>query len=215
MPRFKSHHRPRVRRARRSRSKAYQTETVRKYRWNRLGRRGLIAAILLSGLAVTTALLSVLSPRPLAPDVSGSLFISGEAARSLDFEAAFRTRVPIRHGYWTGIVVRASGTRAGDAATLSEQARHRGIAGPPDHFIIGNGNGMEDGEIQFTARWSDQLPAALSDGGGLISICLIADVARQPPSQAQMARLGELVSALRQRLNLPTEQNFWPLVDQP
>ena len=161
----------------------------------------------MTSLLLTTALLWLLSPTPLTPDVSGRLFATGAAPRSLDFESVFRTRAPLRKGHWTGIVLRESGTAGGDVATLAELAQQRGASGPPDHFVIGNGRGMADGEVQFTSRWMDQRPtdSLVLEGvadATLICVCLVGNHREQPPTDAQMRRLRVLVEILRERLAL-------------
>lgn len=171
-----------------------------------LSRRAIVTCALLGALGITTALLTILSPRPLAPDVSGRLFATGQEARSLDFEPVFQTRVPPRPDYWTGILVRSSGTNAGDAATVAEQARAPGVAGPPDHFVIGNGQGMGDGEIQFTSRWADQLPAGSVEEQRWIAICMVGNPAVEGPTEAQRARLQALTEALCSRLEIPRKR---------
>lgn len=177
-------------------------------------RRLIVGGALLAGLGLTTALLVLLSPSPLAPDVSGRLFASREAPRTLDpeaFESIFQTRQPIRRGHWNAIFVHHSNTAGGSAASLAESARARGISGPPDHFVIGNGDGMHDGEVQFTPRWDQQAPAAAPAAGvpikpQCISICLIGDFDDRPPTTAQRQRLAQLLAALSQHLNLRSDQ---------
>lgn len=173
----------------------------------KLSRGALVAGALVLALGLTASMLAVLSPAPLQPDVSGRLVATSESPRSLEFAPAMKTRIPVQPGRWTAIYVRHSNTPEGSAATLAEHARLRGISGPPDHFVIGNGRGMADGEVQFTARWNEQAPAASPEVGiridpGWISVCLIGDFDRQPPTPAQRERLAALVAALGGPLSL-------------
>lgn len=177
-------------------------------------RRLIVGGALLAALGLTTALLALLSPSPLDPDISGRLFASGEAPRSLEpdaFEPIFRTSEQARRGRWSAVYIHHSNTTGGNAATLAESARARGISGPPDHFVIGNGDGMHDGEVQFTPRWDQQAPAGAPVAGvrvepQCISICLIGDFDHHRPTAAQQQRLAQLLAALNQRLDLPTDQ---------
>jgi hypothetical protein len=75
------------------------------------------------------------------------------------------------------------------------------------HFVIGNGNGLGNGEIGIGARWTRQL-----DGGHVISeaqnkvslgICLIGNFDKSKPTAKQMERLTALVRALLVRCKLP------------
>ena len=74
------------------------------------------------------------------------------------------------------------------------------------HFVIGNGNGMWDGQITVGRRWVKQL-----DGGHLASeeqnrhalgICLVGNFDRQQPTAKQMQALRALVKALMARCDL-------------
>jgi len=75
------------------------------------------------------------------------------------------------------------------------------------HFVIGNGNGMQDGEVAVGTRWRWQL-----DGGHLASeaqnrislgICLVGNFDEDKPTPRQMASLVALVQALLKRCHLP------------
>ena len=164
--------------------------------------RGLIVALMLfGGLGLTTLLLSVLSPSPMAPDVSGRLFVR-DATMTLD--SAFEGVVP---GRWTRIYVHHSNTPGGDASTLADQVPTDRRNGPADHFVIGNGDGMEDGEVQITTRWAQQLPAGAPATGqpierSWISICLIGDFDRNRLTDAQRQRLGQLLMEIESRLGI-------------
>ena len=73
-------------------------------------------------------------------------------------------------------------------------------------FVIGNGNGMGDGEIAVGRRWTQQL-----DGGHLaseaqnkiaIGICLVGNFDDHPPTRREMEGLRALVQALMVRCEL-------------
>ena len=74
------------------------------------------------------------------------------------------------------------------------------------HFVIGNGNGMGDGEIAVGRRWRDQL-----DGGHLrseaqnkiaLGICLVGNFDVDKPTAKQMQSLDALVKTLLKRCSL-------------
>ena len=169
--------------------------------------RGIIVSIaLVAALGLTTALLALLSPSPLSPDFTGQLSRSSDS-----LEPLFAIEPGIQPGRWTAVYVHHSNTPSGNASTLADAARERGILGTPDHFVIGNGDGMNDGEIQFTERWTRQLPAAPPALGvriepDCISICLIGDFDRNRPTVAQRARLDQVLAVLAERLNLRPDQ---------
>ena len=167
--------------------------------------RGLVVALaLFGGLGLTAAMLSWLSPSPLAPDVSGWLF---REARQGSFEPAL---ADVQPGRWKGIYIHHSNTPGGDATTVLDASSDGGRYGPPDHFVIGNGDGLGDGVVQYTRRWVEQRPAGSPAAGARIdpawiSICVIGDMDRMPPTDLQRVRLEQLLQALQERLGISAE----------
>jgi murein DD-endopeptidase MepM/ murein hydrolase activator NlpD len=114
----------------------------------------------------------------------------------------------VKVGRWKYIVIHHSAVDTGTVKGMDEY--HRNVRnmqnGLAYHFVIGNGNGMGDGEIAATQRWLRQL-----DGGHLISdkqnkvslgICLVGNFDKRKPSPKQMERLTALVKALMARCKL-------------
>jgi len=115
-------------------------------------------------------------------------------------------RAPVRKGRWKYIVVHNSGTREGNARVFDiyhRRVRHmqNGLA---YHFVIGDGHGSSDGQIEIGDRWKRQI-----NGGHVASdylndialgICLVGDFNRDQPTKAQVGALEELVAYLRNRV---------------
>ena len=137
---------------------------------------------------------------------------SSEAAPAVELPAAVQraiSRAPVRSGRWKYIVIHHSGVHRGSDRGMDQyhrQVRHmeNGLA---YHFVIGNGNGMRDGQISVGRRWAKQL-----NGGHLasehqnqyaIGICLVGNFDRQNPTARQMQALRALVKALMARCELP------------
>jgi hypothetical protein len=164
-------------------------------------RRKFVVFLSLVGLLTgTSALLLALAPAPLKPDSAASLFAL-DAPRSMD--VIFDTANPVAAGQWKYIFVHHSQTPSGNAATLA--ARPGGLG---DHFVIGNGTGCVDGEIQIGHRWASQLPAGRTSGlatmrPDCVSICLVGDFNRAAPTPTQRLRLAQLVTALQKQLAIP------------
>lgn len=163
---------------------------------------------LLVAMTGVGGLLLALDRRPAASMGGMSLVASSPATPTI--EAIFNTRLPISADRWGGIIISHSGSMRGSAATLAAER----LPGPLDslesHFIIGNGAGMDDGELHVSSRWLSQESAHHPDGSGLdeyndrsIGICLIGDGDRRPFTKAQIRRLVELVETLERRLDLP------------
>jgi hypothetical protein len=117
-------------------------------------------------------------------------------------DVIFQTDTPMRTGRWKYIYVHHSTTTAGNALSLAQ-----GSNGVADHFIIGNGDGSVDGEVQVGPRWNTQSVAGVPNGASsidpdCISICLIGDFDRGVPTPTQLRRLEQLVGALQGRLRI-------------
>jgi hypothetical protein len=122
----------------------------------------------------------------------------------------WRPNVPPRN--WTWIVIHHTASSHGsvesiNAAHLQRRDRNgnpwRGIG---YHFVIGNGNGMGDGEIEPTFRWRQQLPGAHAGEDEHnqhgIGIALVGNFELGPPTPAQMAAVTRLVAVLRARYGI-------------
>jgi len=116
---------------------------------------------------------------------------------------------PVKAGRWKYIVVHHSGVSEGTVKGMDNyhrRVRHmeNGLA---YHFVIGNGNGMRNGEIAVGNRWTKQL-----DGGHLrsveqnkycIGICLVGNFDKTVPTSAEMRSLNALVRELMKRCKIP------------
>ena len=117
-------------------------------------------------------------------------------------------RTKIRSKTWKYIVIHHSGARKGVVKYMDEyHRRERGMEnGLAYHFVIGNGNGMRDGEIAIGPRWTKQI-----NGGHLASdklnqislgICLVGDFRYQAPTAKQTQALLALSHYLLERCKL-------------
>ena len=148
-----------------------------------------IGAVAVAGLGLTVGLLWSLSPRPLVPDAVRSLpslsQISVEtpadsAATAPDAIAVRNLATALYEGLlaepaaWAGVELVPTGTRSGDASTLADADAARGRVGPGVHFVICNGLGGADGEIQVTALWDRQRPAPAAVEPGRVRVAVVA-----------------------------------------
>lgn len=122
------------------------------------------------------------------------------------------TREPIAPERWLEIVIHDSGSPFGSVETTARQHQLQGLQGLGYHFLIGNGNGMGDGELHVGYRWNRQLAGAHVIGSSDkarahneqgIGICLIGDGETGEFSPAQMDRLVRLVASLQSQLGIP------------
>jgi hypothetical protein len=168
-------------------------------------RRIVVFTSLIAVLTFTSALLLALAPAPLSPEFVSSLFAVDEPD---SMDAVFQTEAGPRSVQWKSIYIHHSATGSGNAVTLGQLS---GGAGLGDHFVIGNGEGAIDGEIQIGQRWNRQLAATPPAGApaldpGCISICLIGDFDRTVPTPTQIKRLSQLVAALQARYGISNDR---------
>jgi hypothetical protein len=163
-------------------------------------RKVIVFTTLVGVLMVTSALLMALAPAPLTPDATNSLFAI-DAPNSMD--VIFQTKAKSDQSPWKYIYIHHSRTATGNADTLAEASGALG-----DHFVIGNGDGAVDGEVQIGQRWDQQLTAAPPTRGTridphCISICLIGDFDQTRPTPTQLRRLEQLISTLQAHYHIP------------
>lgn len=113
---------------------------------------------------------------------------------------------------WKSIVLHHTATETGNVESIHAQhvlrkdASGRPWLGIGYHFIIGNGRGMSDGEIQPTFRWREQLAGAHAGERGYnesgIGVCLVGDFNREPPTEAQRKSLERLLKELQERFRI-------------
>lgn len=153
------------------------------------------------------------SSNAIAPLMATSGTTTGAATSELD--VIYRTQSPLEAGRWQAIVIHDSGDSVGTFDSLDKQAKASGLRGVGYHFVIGNGNGMVDGELAICPRWSSQANGAHTAGPDAdwynrqaIGICLVGDGDRQRFTPAQVRRLTQLVRSLAQRLAIPQERVY-------
>lgn len=103
---------------------------------------------------------------------------------------------------WDGIEIFYSHTNQGDLAQL----RGQGLTG--FHFLVCNGNGAEDGQIEYTQNWANQNYIAGSDG--VIRICVIADRKSSPATGSQLKRISALIESLSQSFSVSPDKILYP-----
>ncbi|MBU3683027.1 MAG: N-acetylmuramoyl-L-alanine amidase [Phycisphaerales bacterium] len=129
---------------------------------------------------------------------------------------------------WRAIVIHDSGTPAGDVAAIERRHQQAGLAGLGFHFVVGNGQGMDDGAIAVGPRWERQLSGAHAprgwrtpvhaggavalDAAGLnqsaIAICLVGRADRRPFTDRQCREVRALVRQLQAEFGIPDRAVF-------
>ncbi|MAT16147.1 MAG: N-acetylmuramoyl-L-alanine amidase [Planctomyces sp.] len=116
---------------------------------------------------------------------------------------------------WKWIVVHHTATDRGSVESIHESHLKRRDAngnswlGIGYHFVIGNGQGMEDGDIEPTFRWRQQLHGAhagrAEENQQGIGICLVGNFENHPPSAAQLTAIKKLVFTLKQEYGIDSD----------
>jgi N-acetylmuramoyl-L-alanine amidase len=172
-------------------------------------RKIVVLASLVTVMTLTSALLLALAPPPLTAQTSFDNLWAADQDGGRDLvDAIFQTRVPARQDHWKYIYIHQSASPWDNAQMLAASP-----AGLGDHFVIGDGYGSADGEIQLTQRWNNQSAPATPAGAqsidpNCISICLIGDFNSAKPTAAQLRRLVELVSALQSQFAIGGDRVF-------
>ncbi len=113
---------------------------------------------------------------------------------------------PPRNGAFRAVVLHHSATHGGSAAAFERNHRAR-LGGLAYHFIIGNGQGTGDGEVEVGYRWRDQLPGPHTKNAQVnmesIAVCVVGDLQAAPPTEKQAAALLELVERLCRDYRIP------------
>jgi N-acetylmuramoyl-L-alanine amidase len=101
---------------------------------------------------------------------------------------------------WRYITLHHSATTEGNAEAFDRNHRRRGMGGLFYHFVIGNGTGSQDGQVEVGWRWIRQVEV---DRKGDIQICLVGDFNQQEVSPAQFTALVKLLKVLMQQYSIP------------
>jgi len=109
---------------------------------------------------------------------------------------------------WKYIVLHHTAADSGSVESIHEtHLQRKDSSGHPwlgigYHFVIGNGKGMTDGEIEPTFRWREQLHGAHAGGTNPeynqqgIGIVLVGNFQKQRPTQQQLLSVKRLVRSL-------------------
>lgn len=126
--------------------------------------------------------------------------------------------IPPRHleRKWTAIVLHHSGTDMGSTALFDKSHRQgNGWDGVGYDFVIGNGRGSNDGDVEVTFRWRRQKTGAHCKTGAsnwanreAVGICLVGNFNKTAPTKRQMQSLVKVVHFLQRRYNIPTSRIY-------
>ncbi len=112
---------------------------------------------------------------------------------------------------WKYVVIHHSASGTGNAATFDKLHREkRGwVNGLGYDFVIGNGNGSGNGQIEVGPRWKRQIDGAHAGVKEYnhfgIGICLVGNFEDEKPTRNQISSLLSLIKYFQNRYNIPSE----------
>ena len=117
---------------------------------------------------------------------------------------------------WKAIVIHHSATHKGSEAIFDKHHKDgNGWEGVGYNFVIGNGNGSADGQVEVTFRWRQQKTGAHCKtdytnwaNRDAVGICLVGNFNETSPSSRQMSSLLKLVRFLSNRYNIPKSRIY-------
>lgn len=117
---------------------------------------------------------------------------------------------------WRAIVIHHSATDTGNVASIDDYHRNNnGWDGIGYDFVIGNGSGCGNGEVDSTFRWTEQRTGAhcKTDASNwanesAVGICLIGNFNDSRPTSSQMTSLKKLVRFLSERYDIPASKIY-------
>ena len=121
---------------------------------------------------------------------------------------------------WRKIIVHHSATTEGNAASFDRfhREKRRMENGLAYHFVIGNGTGSRNGEIEIGRRWKKQIYGGHVNGSDLneisVGICLVGNFEKKQPTERQLKSLYNLTRYLQISL-LRGRQEVWGHKDLP
>lgn len=157
---------------------------------------------LLASMTIAGLLLMVLDQQK---PITGAYSLASYLRLDPIENAAFRP-ITTPPANWNRIEVYYSRTSSGNAEDLAMVSAMRESPRADFHFLVGNGRGAADGQIQCTQNWILQ-----KSTNGIIRICVVADLYDSPVTDYQIRRTTALVEVLSRRFNIKTQYIHYPV----
>lgn len=168
-----------------------------------------LAALLISMTAGAVLLMALGNNPP-----SAGPFCLSTYYRLDSVEHALRSQAGQSPQRWDSIQIFFSETKGGNIGRLAAAQGLRSAADINCHFVLCNGSGAGDGEIQTTECWQEQRSiraASAGQGDGqTICICLIGNGVSALPTDYQLKRLEMLLEALCRRFDISADAVYLP-----
>jgi len=177
-------------------------------------RASIVWAAFIASITLVGGFLVVTDPSP-APRVSAGISLL-QTPDTSGYRTILDTTVPVEHERWLGIVIDHTGHPHGSVETISRQAQADGFESLNYHFVIGNGNGMGDGQMHLGYRWNTQIaaapltrskdPAHAWVNEHSIRIGMVGNGHNRSFTDEQMKRLTALILGLQAEFHIPGDR---------
>lgn len=163
---------------------------------------------------VTATDIALTAGGPAAADRPVAASTPAPAPRLEDFTPdVLAIRQPLRdRADYRQVLVQFTGQPSGNLASIDQTHRLAGLPACGYHFVIGNGRGARDGEIETTLRWLYQEPGVLLAAGPpyaqdrTVIVIGLVGAAGSSPSPAQLAAIRTLFRHLAQVYGLSDDR---------
>lgn len=177
-----------------------------------------VVAVCFVLVVFTSSTEQVLAQKSRSWMISGTAIngLSGDRTKTKLTDSKLSWTADVEETEWQYIVIHHSATESGSVESIhKDHLNRRDAEGNPwlgigYHFVIGNGQGMQDGTVDATFRWKEQIHGAHSGSAVFnsrgIGICVVGNFEETPPSKAQLNSLKALVKVLSIRHRIAPER---------
>ncbi|MBN1361038.1 MAG: hypothetical protein JW993_10615 [Sedimentisphaerales bacterium] len=124
---------------------------------------------------------------------------------------ALRSQVPQTADRWNSIEIFYSQTKGGNVERLAAASGLADVGDLNCHFVLCNGVGAGDGEIQATEKWQMQSTAYTGPASErTLRICLVGNGVSALATDYQLKRLEMLLETLSRRFAIPADSVHLP-----
>ncbi|MBC8379545.1 MAG: hypothetical protein H8E62_10260 [Planctomycetes bacterium] len=124
-------------------------------------------------------------------------------------ENAVKNTVTKAVAHWDQVQIYYSNTPGGNADELALLTDLANGTKAQFHFVVGNGNGAEDGAIQAGEFW--KLQRLCQGRNGVVRVCVISDGRAESVTDCQFKRTGALVESLIRTLDISPRNIHYPV----
>ena len=124
-------------------------------------------------------------------------------------EEVVKNTLTVNSGHWDQVQIYYSNTSGGNAdelALLTDLANGTKVQ---FHFMVGNGNGAEDGAIQAGEFW--KLQRLCQGRNGIVRVCVISDGRSESVTDCQLKRTNALVESLIRTFDISPRSIHYPV----